>query len=86
MSRYQTIHAIGFLFPFNKPVDVADYFDFVNLKWAKEDLFWDLKFRNLPNGLLLRFPNGTVKLVYGNKLCPLDPDFHPLLNESHLLR
>lgn len=81
MTRYKNYRAIGFLFSVNQSSEIADYFDFTHLKWAKEDLDWDLRNHNLPTGLLIRFPDGHVKVVLGNTFKEIDNCVRPLLHD-----
>lgn len=81
MTRYKNYRAIGFLFSDDQSSEIADYFDFTHLRWAQEDLYWDLRNLNLPTGLLIRLPDGNVKIVLGNILDDIDKGFRPLKNK-----
>ena len=63
---------LGFLFMQDTHVDVQDYFDFHRMTWYLLDLRSDLKFEALPTGLLIRCPNGEVRIVVESQLYPLD--------------
>lgn len=86
MTRYKNYRAIGFLFSDNQSSEIAEYFDFTHLKWAKEDLDWDLRNLNLPTGLLIRFPDGNVKIVLGNTLKEMDKGVRPIAPDLNLFK
>lgn len=58
-----TFQACGFLF-LKRVVyeDPADYFDFKNKTWNKEELYLDLQNSNLPVGMILS-PKGCLPVV-----------------------
>jgi hypothetical protein len=62
----------GFLLIEGSVVDVQEYLDFRHTTWYQLDLKSDLKFGVLPSGLLIRCPNGEVRVVVDSNLCPLD--------------
>lgn len=84
MSRYPFYVSLGFLFNRSSTDFVADYIDFVNLQWTKEDLTLDLKYNNLPTGLLLRYPNGHARVVAGTSTYLLTSDLRPISCPFHL--
>jgi len=62
----------GFLRIEGSVVDDQEYLDFRHTTWYLLDLKSDLKFGVLPSGLLIRCPNGEVRVVVDSKLFPLD--------------
>jgi len=62
----------GFLRIEGSMVDDQEYLDFRHMTWYQLDLKSDLKFGVLPSGLLIRCPNGEVRVVVDSKLCPMD--------------
>jgi len=67
---------LGVLIVRSAPSDLEEYTDFFRTTWDDLGMRWDLKFRVLPNGLLVRAPDGRPRVIYDNKLVELDAELN----------
>ena len=71
----KTYKGMGFLYGKYQSVHPEDYFDFLNKTWPLIELQNDLRFGVLPSGMLIRTPDGQIRVVLNAKLFPVDENF-----------
>lgn len=71
---YKMYKTLGVLIVRSAPSDLEEYTDLFRMAWDDVAMRWDLRYKVLPNGLLLRSPDGKPMVIYDNRLLRLNSE------------